>query len=62
MAYDKLRDMKVALKIYEKINLNEQSKLNNVEREIIIQTKLDHPTVAKIIEAIEGPEEIIIVQ
>ena len=30
MAYDKIRDLKVALKIYEKINLDEQSKLNNV--------------------------------
>lgn len=32
MAYDKTNDIKVALKIYEKINLDEPNKIRNVER------------------------------
>ena len=62
MAFDKLHDQKVALKIYDKSNLDDSSKVSNVEREISIQAKISHPSIAKIIEAIEGPEEILIVQ
>ena len=55
MAFDKVSKTKVAVKVYEKIRLDEPNKIKNIEREIVIQSKLCQPTIARIIEAIETP-------
>lgn len=61
MAYDKENKQKVAVKIYEKWRLDEPNKIKNIEREIVIQTKLSHPTIARIIETIETHSDIFLI-
>ena len=52
MGIDKRTGEKIAIKVYEKKRLDEPNKIKNLEREINILTKLNHPTIAKLIEAI----------
>lgn len=61
MAYDRENKQKVAVKIYEKLRLDEPNKIKNIEREIVIQSKLTHPTIARIIETIETSSEIYLI-
>lgn len=61
MAYDKDNKQKVAVKVYEKWRLDEPNKIKNIEREIVIQSKLTHPTIARIIQTIETSTEIILI-
>ncbi len=53
MGLDKRTGEKIAIKIYEKKRLDEQNKIKNLEREINLLAELDHPTIAKLIEAIQ---------
>ena len=48
----RLNNEKVAIKIYEKRRLDEPNKLRNLEREINILAKLNHPVIARLVEAI----------
>lgn len=52
MGLNKRTNEKVAIKIYEKRRLDEPNKLRNLEREINILAKLNHPVIARLVEAI----------
>lgn len=51
----------VALKIYEKIALQDQMKKNNVIREIHILETLDHPNIIKIYDCLDTTSQVIII-
>lgn len=55
MGISKRTNQKVAIKIYDKKRLDEPNKLKNLERQINILAKLNHPVIAKLIDAIESP-------
>jgi MAP/microtubule affinity-regulating kinase len=57
--YNGNRD-KVAIKIYEKVKLNDPMRRKNVEREVQILKKLDHPNIIKLIRTIETPTQVLI--
>lgn len=62
MGISKRTNDKVAIKIYEKKRLDEPNKLKNLEREVNILAKLNHPVIAKLIDVIEGSNEIYLIQ
>ena len=51
MGLNKRTNEKVAIKIYEKRRLDEPNKLRNLEREINILAKLNHPVIARLVQA-----------
>ena len=59
---NKITNMKFAMKIYEKENLNSNSKKACVLREIQILKKIDHKNIAKLIEVINTDRKILIIQ
>jgi MAP/microtubule affinity-regulating kinase len=61
MGINKKTGEKVAVKLYHKKHLDEMNRLKNLEREINILAELDHPVIAKLIEAIETPTDIYLV-
>ena len=50
-----------AAKIYEKSKLYDQQKKRNVTREIKVMGLLNHPNIARLYEAIDGPKEIYLI-
>lgn len=52
---------KVAVKIYDKGKLNSDSKLKNVEREIRILGKMNHPNIVKLFKTIENKNSLNLV-
>jgi serine/threonine protein kinase len=44
---------KVAIKIYDKLKLHDPMKKKNVEREISIINKIDHPNIVKLIKTVD---------
>jgi MAP/microtubule affinity-regulating kinase len=59
---NKITNMKFAMKVYEKENLNSNSKKTCVFREIQILKKINHKNIAKLIEVINTEKQILIVQ
>ena len=59
---NKITQEKYAMKIYERENLNSNSKKNCVYKEIQILKKLKHKNIVKIIEVISTEKQILIVQ
>ena len=49
---------KFAIKIYEKIRINDSMKMQNVKREILLLKELDHPNVIKLHYAIEDRRSV----
>ena len=59
---NKITNIKFAMKVYEKENLNSNSKKTCVFREIQILKKLNHKNIAKLIEVINTEKQILIIQ
>ena len=59
---NKLNKEKYAMKIYDKVKLNSDSKLNSVFREIEILKNCNHENIVKLIEVINTKKQILIVQ
>ena len=59
---NKITNMKFAMKVYEKENLNSNSKKTCVFREIQILKKINHKNIAKLIEVINTEKQILIIQ
>ena len=57
-----LSQEKYAMKIYEKEKLNDNSKKKCVYREIEILKRVNHKNIAKLIEVINTPKQILIIQ
>ena len=57
-----LTQEKYAMKIYEKEKLNDNSKKKCVYREIEILKRINHRNIAKLIEVINTPKQILIIQ
>lgn len=55
MGVNKINGEKVAIKFYQKKHLSELNRAKNLEREINILSKLDHPIIAKLLDTIETP-------
>lgn len=62
MGISKRTNQKVAIKIYDKKRLDQPNKLKNLQREINILAKLNHPVIAKLIDVIESGNEIYLIQ
>ncbi|CAG9318879.1 unnamed protein product [Blepharisma stoltei] len=58
LGISKANSKKVAIKVYEKITLLDSNKKKNVQREIRILSKLNHPSIVKLYETIETPRSI----
>lgn len=58
LGINKTTSKKVAIKVYEKINLLDPNKKKNVQREIRILGKLSHSSVIKLFETVETPRSI----
>lgn len=52
---------KVAIKIYPKYKLNDQTKKKAVQREIICMKKLEHPNIVKLFENFETAKEVYLI-
>ena len=52
---------KVALKIYEKEKMKEIQRKKSVRREIKLMERLNHPHIAKLYDAIETEDQVILV-
>lgn len=61
LAHDKVRDDKVAVKIYDKSMLSDPRKMKNVRREISILKEMNHPNVIKLLDSFETPRQIYVV-
>ncbi|CAD8082583.1 unnamed protein product [Paramecium primaurelia] len=61
MGVDKNTKEKYAIKIYEKIKLNDSQKMNNVKREISILKRIEHQNIIKLYWAIEDKKSINLV-
>lgn len=61
MGINKKTNEKVAIKIYEKKKIDEPNKIKNLEREINVMSKLENPIIARLIEAIDMPSEILLI-
>lgn len=61
MAIERASKDKYAVKVYEKSKLDEPNKVRNIEREIAILGRLDHPVISKLVESIETPNELYLV-
>jgi serine/threonine protein kinase len=48
----------VAIKIYDKFKLLDPQKRKNVQREIAILEKMNHPCIIKLVETIENPKTV----
>ena len=59
---NKITNIKFAMKVYEKENLNSNSKKTCVFREIQILKQLNHKNIAKLIEVINTKKQILIIQ
>ena len=59
---NKITNIKFAMKVYEKENLNSNSKKACVFREIQILKKLNHKNIAKLTEVINTEKQILIIQ
>jgi MAP/microtubule affinity-regulating kinase len=57
----KKSNKKVALKIYEKEKMVEIQRKKSVRREIKLMERLNHPNIAKLYEAIETKDQVILV-
>jgi serine/threonine protein kinase len=57
----KKTNKKVALKIYEKEKMKETQRKKSVRREIKLMERLNHPHIAKLYEAIETDDQVILV-
>jgi serine/threonine protein kinase len=51
----------VALKVYEKSKMNTVSRKKSLRREINIMSRIKHPNIVKLIEAIEIETQVILV-
>lgn len=49
---------KVAIKVYEKLKLNDSHKRNAVKREIETLKKVDHPKIVKLFEVIDTVKQV----
>lgn len=54
----KSTNTKVAIKVYEKLKLNDSHKRNAVKREIETLKKVDHPKVVKLFEVIDTSKQV----
>jgi len=54
----KVCKIKVAIKIYKKKDLEDPTKMQNVEREIKILSKLRHPNVIRLYQVLESAEKL----
>ncbi|CAD8177711.1 unnamed protein product [Paramecium octaurelia] len=61
LGIDKNSKEKYAIKIYEKIKLNDSQKMNNVKREISILKRIEHQNIIKLYWAIEDKKSINLV-
>lgn len=61
MGIERKTSKKVAIKVYDKKCIDEPNKIKNLEREINILSELNHPVIAKLIEAIETMDQIFII-
>ena len=57
-ALNKPTNMKLAIKIYDKIKLIDQHRKNSVKREIQILKKTDHINIVKLHEIIDCPKQV----
>ena len=57
-AMHKPSGIKLAIKIYEKYKLMDQSRKTAVKREIQILKQLDHPNIVKLYEIIDNPKQV----
>lgn len=62
LAQHKRSKQKVAIKIYAKYKLNDQTKKKAVQREIACMRKLEHPNIIKLVEHFETAKELYLVQ
>lgn len=60
-ATHKPSNSKVAIKIYEKIKLNDAHKRNAVKREVEVLKKVDHQNVVKLFEVIDTIKHVSII-
>ena len=58
LSTDKHSKEKFAIKIYDKLKLNDAQKLNNVKREISLLKRIDHPNIIRLICAIEDRKSV----
>ncbi|CAD8095024.1 unnamed protein product [Paramecium sonneborni] len=61
LGIDKNTKEKYAIKIYEKLKLNDSQKMNNVKREISILKRIEHQNIIKLFWAIEDKKSINLV-
>eukprot|EP01022_Parablepharisma_sp_SALTPOND_P014704 TRINITY_DN201_c0_g1_i1.p1 TRINITY_DN201_c0_g1~~TRINITY_DN201_c0_g1_i1.p1 ORF type:complete len:638 (-),score=59.80 TRINITY_DN201_c0_g1_i1:11782-13695(-) len=60
VAFHKVLNKKVALKIYDKAKLIEPQRQKSVQREIKIMERLNNPYIAKLYEAFDTPKQVIL--
>ena len=58
LGIDKSTNRKVAIKIYDKFKLLDPQKRKNVQREIAILEKMNHPCIIKLVETIENQKTV----
>lgn len=61
VCYNKYNMRKYAIKIYQKVKLNDSMKRKAVQREIMSLKKIDHPHIIKMYDLIETSKQICIV-
>ena len=59
---NKINNVRYAMKVYKKEKLNDNAKKKCVYKEIEILKRLNHKNIAKLVEVIHTPKEILIVQ
>eukprot|EP00347_Sterkiella_histriomuscorum_P019679 403340700 len=62
LGQNKKTKQKVAIKIYPKYKLNDQTKKKAVQREILCMKKLEHPNIVKLYENFETAKEVYLIQ
>ena len=61
LGFHKKVNKKVALKIYFKDKMKDLSRKKSVRREIKLMKRLNHPNIAKLYDAIETEQQVILV-
>lgn len=58
LAYDKLTNKKLSLKIYPKYMIADPNKMRNVKREVSILKRINHPYIIKLFQAIDERTQV----